>query len=140
MRVPSRAGPRADPVRRCSPPRETLARPAPYRPRNVSDATTREISFRTFSSSSGLIPGLILSRSIPGARISRTALPAVRSRTPGNPRRQQLRILVDELGQVVTQSNFAGVCTSHQAAVLGPKDVVPHRFECQVDLRHAQPL
>src|ERR1019366_2181415 len=61
-------------------------------------------------------------------------------RAPGNPRREKLRILVHESGQVFLQRRFAGLVPGYQPPVLGPHDPVLHRSERKIDLAYSQTL
>ncbi len=95
----------------------------------------RAISRRTASSSSVLIPGRIFSISTV-LFVGVVAEPAMR-RFPGNPGRQQFRVLRDELREVILQGDFSLCSPRHQAAVVGANDILFHRPERQVHLRHA---
>ena len=111
-----------------------------YTPRGVCD-TTRKISWRTRSSSSLLIDGLILSRSTrPAARLRRGLLRPRHSCSAGNPRRQKLRILLDEAGQKFSDGLLAALSARNQAAVFRAHDPVLHGFISQIHFRDSQLL
>ena len=89
----------------------------PYSPRRVCDAT-RTISSRTRCISSALMPGRICSSvtaSRPAARrFQRRRHPV----PPGDPRRQKLRILVDESRQILLHRQLAALRREPPAARL----------------------